>query len=85
MWRQEKKKSNIFKVQRVKSKLFILMWCFWCCSHYEDDFEPDDDDGLEEEMARLTSDPSGGRSVTPRLHPATTDDIYDFTNSSMGF
>ncbi|KAK7090201.1 serine/threonine-protein phosphatase 2A regulatory subunit B'' subunit beta-like isoform X2 [Littorina saxatilis] len=50
---------------------------------YEDDFEGEDDDSVEEEMARLAEPPQ--RKVTPRLHPATNDDIYDFTNNSLGF
>ena len=60
-----------------------LCFCCDCCSHYEDDFEPDDDDMVEEEIARLADPPQ--RKVTPRLHPATNDDIYDFSSNSLGF
>ena len=60
-----------------------LCFCCNCCSHYEDDFEPDDDDMVEEEIARLADPPQ--RKVTPRLHPTTNDDIYDFSSNSLGF
>ncbi|KAK7499315.1 hypothetical protein BaRGS_00009575 [Batillaria attramentaria] len=50
--------------------------------HYEDDFEPDDDEPAQE-VARIADPPQ--RSVTPRLHPATTDDIYDFSSGNLGF
>lgn len=51
--------------------------------HYEDDFEPDEDEPTQEEMARIGDSPQ--RTVNPRLHPATTDDIYDFSGSGLGF
>ncbi|XP_025078988.1 serine/threonine-protein phosphatase 2A regulatory subunit B'' subunit beta-like isoform X5 [Pomacea canaliculata] len=52
-------------------------------SHYEDDFEPDDDEAVQEELARLTDPPQ--RKVTPRLHPVSNDDMYDFSGNSLGF
>ncbi|PVD18289.1 hypothetical protein C0Q70_20838 [Pomacea canaliculata] len=51
--------------------------------HYEDDFEPDDDEAVQEELARLTDPPQ--RKVTPRLHPVSNDDMYDFSGNSLGF
>ena len=53
------------------------------CSHYEDDFEADEDE-IDEEIARLSNTEPPARNATPRLHPATDDDIYDFSNTNIG-
>jgi hypothetical protein len=54
------------------------------CSHYEDDFEPEEDEAIEKEIAQLSGTDPPARKVTPRLHPATSDDIYDFGSGNMG-
>ncbi|XP_067668923.1 serine/threonine-protein phosphatase 2A regulatory subunit B'' subunit beta-like isoform X1 [Haliotis asinina] len=51
--------------------------------HYEDDFEPDDDDSLGEEIIRLADVPQRKSSPVVRQNPA--DDIYDFSTKNLGY
>ena len=67
-----------------------------CLAHrnYEDDFEPEDEDEVREEMLRLADAPAqrpaNSSPATAATNPApannASDDIYDFSNTSnMGY
>ena len=68
----------------------ILIWILSFSRHYEDDFEPEDeeDNGAEENKSRV----GGQRVDSPAMRTRTNiklgsseDDIYDFSTDNLGY
>lgn len=59
----------------------MLLFLFLCFRQYEDDFEPDDEDLIQQELKRVQQ--SNNAQFLDSNNKE--DDIYDFSSNNLGY